>query len=197
MDYYAWLMQFRGGVRNKAPIVSGKPRREEDVYNTDRGGPGQDIYVKGALVMHTLRELIGDPAFFATIREAVYGRQDPRPGNFTPRYGTTPEFMAIAKRISGRDLDWFFQAYLYQDGSTLQLTWKTEKNTPFPMPVEVRVGAKIVSVPMTDGRGSVAVPAGATWTLDPHAKVLRREVDIERFQAWQDERRKAKAKAEK
>lgn len=207
MDYYAWLMQFRGGVRNKAAIVSGKPRREEDVYDTERGGPGQDIYVKGALVMHTLRELIGDRAFFATIREAVYGRQDPRPGNFKPRYGTTPEFMAIAKRISGRDLDWFFQAYLYQaalpelqanrDGNTLKLSWKTQKNTPFPMPVDVRIGDQIVTVPMADGHGSVDLPADATWTLDPHSKVLKREAAIERFQAYQDERRKAKAKSEK
>jgi aminopeptidase N len=205
MDYYAWLMQFRGGVRNKAAIVSGKPRREEDVYDTERGGPGQDIYVKGALVMHSLRELIGDPAFFATIREAVYGRQDPRPGNFTPRYGTTAEFMAIAKRISGRDLDWFFQAYLYQaalpelqarqDGSRLLLTWKTEKSTPFPMPVEVRIGNRVVNVPMTDGRGSIDLPAGATWTLDPHSKLLKREASIERYQAYEDAR-KAKAKTE-
>ncbi|WP_036172486.1 M1 family metallopeptidase [Massilia sp. 9096] len=206
MDYYAWLMQFRGGVRNKAPIVSGKPRREEDVYDTERGGPGQDIYVKGALVMHTLRELIGDPAFFATIREAVYGRQDPRPGNFKPRYGTTAQFMAIAKRISGRDLDWFFQAYLYQaalpellvkqGGGTLQLSWKTEKNTPFPMPVDVRIGNQVVTVPMADGRGSVKLPAGATFTLDPHSRVLKREASIERYQAYEDAR-KAKAKAQK
>jgi aminopeptidase N len=206
MDYYAWLMQFRGGVRNKAPIVSGKLRREEDVYDTERGGPGQDIYVKGALVMHTLRELIGDRAFFATIREAVYGRQDPRPGNFKPRYGTTPEFMAIAKRISGRDLDWFFQAYLYQaalpelqakkEGDTLQLSWKTQKNTPFPMPVDVRIGSQVVTVPMADGRGSVNLPAGATWTLDPHSRVLKREISIERYQAYEDARKaSAKAKA--
>jgi aminopeptidase N len=101
-------------IENKAPIVSGKPRLEEDVYDTKRGGPGQDIYNKGSLVMHTLRGLIGDDAFFRAVREEVYGTPDPRPGNFTPRYGTTPEFMAIVKRASGRDLDWFFQAYLYQ-----------------------------------------------------------------------------------
>ena len=207
MPYYAWLMQMRGGVRNKAPIVSGKPRREEEVYVTERGGPGQDIYVKGALMLHTLRQLVGDRAFFAIVREAVYGRPDPKPGNFTPRYGTTPEFMAIAKRVSGRDLDWFFQAYLYQaalpdlqatlDGGTLNLAWKTEKDTPFPMPVEVRVGERIVSVPMADGRGSVAVPAGATWTPDPHSKVLRREAQIERFQQYQDAQKKKKAAAGK
>ncbi len=202
-EYFAALLQQRAAIRNKAPIVSGKPRREEDVYVIERGGPGQDIYNKGSLVMHTLRGLIGDDAFFRTVREAVYGSADPRPGNFTPRYGTTPEFMAIARRVSGRDLDWFFQAYLYQaglpelqatrSGDTLQLAWKTEKNTPFPMPVEVRVGQRVVSLPMTDGRGSVAIGKGESWTLDPHSKLLRRELRFERYQQYMDEQKKKKA----
>jgi aminopeptidase N len=202
-EYFAALLTMRSHIENKAPIVSGKPRREEDVYDTKRGGPGQDIYTKGALVLHTLRGLIGDDAFLRIVRETVYGTNDPRPGNFAPRYGTTPEFMATAKRVSGRDLDWFFQAYLYQaalpelqatrSGDTLQLAWKTGKNTPFPMPVEVRVGQRVVSLPMTDGRGSVAIGKGENWTLDPHSKVLRREERIERYQQYLDEQKKKKA----
>jgi aminopeptidase N len=198
-EYFALLMASRAGVKNKRPIVSGTPKLEEDVYD-EKTGPGQDIYVKGSLVMHTLRGLVGDAVFFRSVREIVYGTPDPRPGNFAPRYGTTPEFMAIVKRNAGRDLDWFFQAYLYQaalpdltatrSGDSLQLAWKTEKNTPFPMPVEVRVDDKIVTVPMTDGRGSVALPAGATYTLDPHSKILRREEHIERFQKWREEQQK-------
>jgi aminopeptidase N len=204
-EYFASLMQQRAMIENKAPIVSGKPKLEEDVYDTKRGGPGQDIYNKGSLVMHTLRGLIGDEAFFKAVREEVYGTPDPRPGNFAPRYGTTPEFMAIVKRVSGRDLDWFFQAYLYQkdlpdlqatrSGNTLQLAWKTEKNTPFPMPVEVKVGERVVSLPMTDGRGSVELPEGAAYTLDPHSKVLRREQHIERYQQYREEQKKKREKA--
>ena len=57
--------------------------------------------------------------------------------------------------------------------------WKTEKNTPFPMPVEVRVGERIETLAMKDGSGSISVPAGATWTIDPHSKVLRRLEHIE------------------
>jgi aminopeptidase N len=205
LEYFASLMHQRALIENKAPIVSGKPRLEEDVYDTKRGGPGQDIYNKGSLVMHTLRGLIGDEAFFRAVREEVYGTPDPRPGKFTPRYGTTPEFMAIVKRASGRDLDWFFQVYLYQkalpelqaarSGNSLQLVWKTEKNTPFPMPVEVRVGDRVLSVPMTDGRGSVELPEGVSYTLDPHSKVLRREQHIERYHQWQEEQKKKKKAA--
>jgi aminopeptidase N len=201
-EYFASLMHQRAMIENKAPIVSGKPRLEEDVYDIKRGGPGQDIYNKGSLVMHTLRGLVGDEAFFRAVREEVYGTADPRPGSLSPRYGTTPEFMAIVKRVSGRDLDWFFQAYLYQkelpelqatrSGNTLQLAWKTEKNTPFPMPVEVKVGNRVVGVPMTDGRGSIDLPEGVAYTLDPHSKVLRREQHIERYRQYLEELKKAK-----
>jgi aminopeptidase N len=107
-EYFAALLQQRASIRNKAPLVSGKHKREEDVYDLKRGGPGGDIYTKGSLVLHTLRGLIGDDAFFRAVRELVYGTQDPRPGNFAPRYATTPDFIAIAQRASGRDLGWFF-----------------------------------------------------------------------------------------
>jgi aminopeptidase N len=193
-------MQQRASIRNKAPLVSGKHKREEDVYDLKRGGPGGDIYTKGSLVLHTLRGLIGDDAFFRAVRELVYGTPDPRPGNFSPRYARTPEFIAIVDRVTGRDLDWFFQAYMYQAalpelkatrrGDTLDLTWKTAGNTPFPMPLDVRVGERIVTLPMVDGHGSIALPAGATYTLDPHSKILRREARFEIFQRYQEQMRK-------
>jgi aminopeptidase N len=199
-DYFATLMQQRALIENKAPLVSGKHKTEEDVYDAKRGGPGSDIYWKGSLVMHTLRGLLGDDAFFRVLRELVYGTDHPLPGQFAPRYAGTRDFVAIVNRVAGRDLDWFFQAYFYQaalpelvetrDHSTLRLAWKTEKGTPFPMPVEVRVGAQVVALPMADGQGSVTVPEGATVTLDPHARVLRREVQFERYRAWKDAQKK-------
>jgi aminopeptidase N len=199
-EYYAALMQQRAAIRNKAPLVSGKHKREEDVYDLKRGGPGSDIYNKGSLVLHTLRSLIGDDAFLRAVRELVYGTPDPRPGHFSPRYATTPEFIAIARRVSGRDLDWFFQAYMYQAAlpelvvtrrvDTLDLAWKTAGNTPFPMPLDVRVGERIVTLPMADGHGTIALPAGATCTLDPHSKILRREKRFDVFQRYQEQLQK-------
>jgi aminopeptidase N len=201
-EYFASLMQQRARIDNKAPIVSGKPRLEEDVYDQKRGGPGQDIYMKGSLVLHTLRALIGDDAFFRSVRLMVYGTETPKPGSMQPRYGTTKEYLDIVNRVTGRDLGWFFQAYIYQaalpelqatrEGNRLQLAWKTAGGTPFPMPVEVRVGQKLVTVAMDGGRGSVELPAGATYTLDPRSKILKREEHIEKFQEYEKEQRKAK-----
>jgi aminopeptidase N len=204
-EYFASLMQQRTRIDNKAPVVSGKPRTEEDVYDQKRGGPGQDIYTKGSLVLHTLRGLIGDEAFFRSVRLMVYGTDSPKPGSMAPRYGSTTDYIGIVNKVTGRDLNWFFQAYLYQaglpeltsthEGGRLQLAWKTAGDTAFPMPVEVRVGSRIVTVPMEGGRGSVELPEGASYTLDPQSKILRRDEHIERFREYEKAQRKEKKAA--
>jgi aminopeptidase N len=198
-EYFASLMQMRSGITNKAAIVSGKPRLEEDVYDQKRGGPGQDIYVKGALVMHTLRGLVGDDAFFRSVRKLVYGTDTPQVGHLLPRYASTREFIGFVNAASGRDLNWFFDVYLYQaelpeliataSGGKLALRWKTAGDKPFPMPVDVRVGGKIETVDMQDGQASIALPDGAVWTLDPHSKLLRRAQHIEEFQQYVKDRK--------
>ncbi|SDF52654.1 M1 family metallopeptidase [Dyella sp. 333MFSha] len=199
MSYFASLMQIRSRIANHHPIVSGTPRREEDVYEDERGGPGQDIYNKGALMLHTLRNLIGDEAFYRAARELVYGTDHPVPGNFAPRYGTTKEYIDIVDRVTGKDLHWFFNVYLYQaalpeivatrEGQQLHLAWSVPGKGPFPMPVDVRVGDRIVSLPMTDGRGDVTLPEGASYTVDPDSKLLRRDTGIEAYRDYMDKRK--------
>ncbi len=202
LAFHAALQEQRQQIDNKFPIVTGKPMRAEDVYQAERGGAGQDIYNKGSLVLHTLRNLIGDDAFFRATRRLVYGRDDPAPGNFAPRYGSTPEFIGIVNAVSGRDLGWFFDAYLYhaelpellatREGSRLQLTWKLKHEARFPMPVEVRVNDHIETLTMTDGHGELTLPANATYTLDPHDKVLRVQAYLDEWKLDRAQRRKKK-----
>ena len=197
--YFAGLMGLRSRIENHHPIVSGQPRREEDVYNDERGGPGQDIYNKGALMLHTLRNLIGDDAFYRATRLLVYGNEHPEPGNFAPRYGTTKEFIADVDKVTGKDLQWFFNVYLYQaalpelqatrHGQTLSLAWLVPGKGPFPMPVDVRVGDHVVTLPMSDGHGEVSIPDQADFTLDPESKLLRRDVGIEAYRAYVEKRK--------
>ncbi|MFV0625515.1 M1 family metallopeptidase [Sphingomonas sp. ac-8] len=193
--YAAMMAEQRLRILNKAPIVSGRSQTSEDVYEDGKGGPGADIYFKGAWVLHTLRNLIGDAAFFDATRRLVYGRPDPRPGNFAPRFATTAEFEKLAAQAAGRDLGWFFGVYLHEaalpelvetrEGDRLTLRWKTPNDRPFPMPVEVQVDGRVVTVPMQEGTGSLAVPADAHVVLDPMARILRRSEAIERYQAQQ------------
>ncbi|HEX7986769.1 MAG TPA: M1 family metallopeptidase [Duganella sp.] len=209
MAFEAELFNHRKSLLNKAPVVSGKPQRVEDVYDDERGGPGNDIYTKGSLILHTLRNLIGDDAFFRATRRMVYGTDTPVPGNFQPRWSSTKEFIAIVDEMVGRDLNWFFDAYLYhaalpelveaRDGDRLRLTWKLKDGGPFPMPLEVRIlddqGERLVQLPMSGGSGELTLPANALYTIDPGSRVLRQQAHIDEWKRDDDERKKKKAKA--
>jgi aminopeptidase N len=193
--FQAELLEQRNGLINRFPVVSGTLKSEDEVYKGDVG-PGNDIYNKGSLIAHSLRLLIGDEAFFRSVTRLVYGRPDPRPGNFTTRYASTDDFLAIVNEEAGRDLRWFFRGYLYnaalpdlrqtREGDRLRLEWVTGDGGVFPMPVEVEVDGRVVTVPMTGGRGEIAAPANAHVLIDPDNKVLKREVFIE---AWRAARR--------
>jgi aminopeptidase N len=197
--YFAELMAQRARIKNNEPVVAGHPRASDQVDVKD-----EDIYFKGSWTLHTLRGLIGDEAFFAATRRLVYGRGDPKPGNFAPRYAATQDFIDAVNAATGKDYGWFFDVYLKstalpdlqatREGGALKLRWKTEGDRPFPMPVQVRVGSRIVDVPMTGGQGEVAIADGESWTLDPHSKVLREAPEIAEYQNDMAERAKAAKK---
>ncbi len=200
MEYMAALMKMRATLMLRHPIVAGRSMVEKDVADASRG-PGNDVYYKGALMLHTLRGLIGDAAFFRVTRELLYGTDAPKPGHFRPRHASTATYVALVQRVTGKDLGWFFDVYLRsvqlpellasRDADTLVLRWKTEDDRPFPMPVQVRVGKRIVEVPMADGRGRIALNAGESFTLDPHSKVLRALPHVVDYQRDASERAKA------
>jgi aminopeptidase N len=194
--YAVMLEDERNKITNLRPLVSGTSRTEEDVYRLDRGGPGQDIYYKASWMLHSLRRLIGDAAFRSVTRLAVYGRNDPKPGNFTPHVLTSTGYEAIVRRVTGKDYGWFFDVYLRQAalpdlvterlGGMMSLHWVAPGGGVFPMPVTVQVDGRETRLPMTDGTGRVAVPAGAHVVIDPDAWLLRRSPAVEAYQAWQD-----------
>jgi aminopeptidase N len=206
MAYFAMLHTERMSLRNKYPVVSGHSQDEHEVYDAEHG-PGNDIYYKGSLMLHTLRQLIGDKDFFASIRSLVYGRPDPKPGNFRPRYSSTRDYVAIVDRITGRKLDWFFDVYLrdaalprldeQRVGDTLKLRWVTEHGKPFPMPIEVQVGDTVHTVPMSDGSGQLQVPAGSLLVIDPRSKVLREAPYVGEYQQWMKQQRAKQQAAKK
>ncbi len=184
------LVKQRQALKNAFPVVSGTEKTEDQVYNGEIG-PGLDIYNKGSLIAHSLRMLIGDEAFHRALTRLVYGRPDPRPGNFHPVFRSTPEFLAIVNQETGRDLTWFFHGYLYQaalpelrqtrDADGLSLDWVTGDGAPFPMPVEIEIDGRLQTVAMTDGRGHIAVAPTAHILIDPENKVLRK---LDFIDAW-------------
>ena len=83
---------------------------DDTVWTLPLGDPGvpvitPEIYFRGPMLLQELRVTVGDPAFFRILRAWPAAH---RYGN-----GTSAQFAALSERISGRDLDAFFQAWLY------------------------------------------------------------------------------------
>ena len=79
------------------------------------------VYDKGAWVLHMLRHVIDDSTFFRLLRNYV---TDPR-----YRFGTasTDDFKNLAEGLSGKELDWFFEQWVYRAGRpSLRYAWKWE-----------------------------------------------------------------------
>ena len=78
------------------------------------GDPGVDllfdnaIYVRGAMTLQALRDAVGDDAFWQIIRGWASTKSG---GN-----GTTDEFIALAERVSGQQLDDLFTTWLFTPG---------------------------------------------------------------------------------
>lgn len=201
--YTAHLLDTLPRIYSRTPLVTGKPQSATDVYR-DPQHRGGDIYTKGSWVLHTLRGLIGDRAFFDALRLSIYGRTDPKPGNFKPLYRTTPEFIGFVNQQAGGDYGWFFDVYLRsaalprlvqtRTGTTLALSWKTEGDRPFPMPIDVEVDGRVTRLAMTGGRDTLTVPAGAHVVIDPNWRVLKYDADIEAFGDWGEAQAQARQK---
>jgi hypothetical protein len=76
------------------------------------GDPGADtafdfpVYGRGAMTLHRLRRTVGDEAFFQTLRSWAS----------CAHTANTADFIALAERISGQELDDLFDAWLFTAG---------------------------------------------------------------------------------
>ena len=64
------------------------------------------VYDRGAMTLQALRVRVGEAAFRTILRRWYAENRD---GNVT-----TADLVELAERVSGRDLDAFFDAWLYQ-----------------------------------------------------------------------------------
>jgi len=177
--YRRYMDRLMDGTVNRRAVAPRETMNSVEIYEDN------DIYGKGASVLHTLRYLLGDKAFFTALRRMAY--PDPAMERITDgrqcRYATTDDFLHIAESASARRLDWFFEVYLRQpklprlvqtmDGSMLRLKWETPDGPPFPMPIDVLIGDALKRVEMVGGHATLTIPAGVTPVVDPQHRVLR------------------------
>jgi aminopeptidase N len=171
--YHERIAYFRRQVTNQAPIARREATSAQSIY-------GRDVYFKGALVLHTLRSMIGETATEELLRRFV--SPGTRSGETACRHVDTDAFLRHAEAVAERDLEAFAETYLYQASvprldtsrseTALTLEWKNAADG-FSVPVPVRVDGTTQHVDMSGGRGRIEVPVRADVDVDPTGWVLR------------------------
>lgn len=196
--YMTYMHRFRLGTLNKTPIVQNKLLSVDEVYEA-KTGPGPDIYSKASWVLHTLRELIGDEAFFEATTNLVYGRTDPKPGNFKPLFADTNDFVMAVNKATEKDYQWFFDVYLYQaelpkvkqqtTENGVMLSWEVKNNIPFPMPLEISINSNVKTLDLSSPQNIKLEPFDRL-IIDPNSKVLKHEPYVEAYREFNQSSKK-------
>jgi len=97
----SWLHTSGGEHEVRPPIVTDRYEKPNDVFDAH-------TYPKGARVLHMLRALLGDAAFFDVLK------------HFLHRHAfdavDTSDFIRSVKTVTGQNLDWFFDQWLFRPG---------------------------------------------------------------------------------
>lgn len=185
----AYFNAMKGRAKATLNLQPVAPREDSVAYKVyllppDYVKSNGDIYGKGAVVLHTLRYLIGDDAFFRALRRMAYPRKEMEKmtDGRQQRLTDTDEFLAIAEEESKMKLDWFFEVYLRQPklpklvsetkGNSLELRWESPNDLKFPMPIDVVIDGKTQRVEMKNGKGKVTF-TGTALVIDPNGWVLK------------------------
>jgi aminopeptidase N len=87
---------------------------DHELWQLTIGDPGPEqlfdfpVYFRGAMTLHQLRLTVGDRDFFRIVRAWAQSRA----GELV----STPEFVRLAERVSGQQLDDLFETWLYTAG---------------------------------------------------------------------------------
>jgi aminopeptidase N len=111
---WVWLARVRGvSLKQRFQRIYREPA-DSALWRHPPGDPGPRhlfdiaVYFRGGLALEALRREVGPATFLGILRawvsEHLYGN------------ATTADFITIAERESGRQLDRFFQVWLYRDG---------------------------------------------------------------------------------
>jgi len=200
---YAEALWFEAGGGEDALLAAMAQRRPGNPLGTVYVPAGSSAsrvfssdlsYRKGAWVLHMLRRVVGDEAFFAALAE--WRRR------FAYASATTEDLRATFEAVAGRDLAWFFQQWVYAAGvPSYAWSWRPlvaggrtwvevyiaqEQGGTAPvflMPLEIGVtsaGRRVVTVAWNDARAEhLLLPAPGpvdAVALDPDEWVLAASV---------------------
>jgi aminopeptidase N len=115
--YAEWLWLEHEGEATPRQVFEGAYSAypaDDPIWSVVIGDPGPDllldnaVYVRGAMTVQALREEIGDKDFWKLIRRWAKRKSG--------GHGTTAQFIGLAERVSGLQLDDLFNVWLYSPG---------------------------------------------------------------------------------
>lgn len=141
---YMWDMRWR--ISNKYPIVGPYDVNYQGINNDN------DMYYKGAWIIHTFRSVIhNDSIFFAWLRALQ--------SDYAKKPASTESFIAFTNKFFGADYSIFFKQYLFEKNIPT-LVYQLEKNkitavftnviAGFQMPAEFIINQEQVRVTVSD-----------------------------------------------
>jgi aminopeptidase N len=152
-------------------------------------------YAKGGMVLYMLRGIVGDSTFFNIMK--TYASDT----NVAYRTASTEDFQRVAENVYGKDLDYFFNEWIYGEGYpvyginwsylqkeneiyniTLTLTQKQSGTNPqyFTMPVDIKISTadgdtllNIINNSLTQTYNFDVKGLPNLITVDPDNKILK------------------------
>ncbi|WP_026952000.1 M1 family metallopeptidase [Algoriphagus mannitolivorans] len=167
--YFTKVKREARGILHEKPVVSPPNSTEETAYHSD-------IYTKGAMIIHSLRGILGDDIFFPMLKAFA---EDER---FTYQNRvTTKDFTDFVQAFSGKDLQAFFDLYLFStDLPQLKLSKKGKsgyaislKEIDFSMPVEIQTSEGLIRVEL--GPSPVEINSSTLPEVDPKGWIMMKK----------------------
>jgi aminopeptidase N len=131
-DALKYINGYKSKVQNRTPIIT-----ERGIHRT----PPQDMYFKGALMLHTLRSVVNDDRRWAQLLKDIFRE-------FRYKNILTEDFVQFVNRRLGQDLTPFFNQYLRRtalpvlelkfDEAAKTVAYRWQADEPgFSMPIRV------------------------------------------------------------
>lgn len=102
---YSWLL-----ARIAAISIVGSDKILTPSWRFSSGGSyGMNVYMRAEILLFTLERILGEDVMLRVMRgfQTQYRYLHPR----------TEDFIRVVNEVSGRDMNWFFQEFFYQDKS--------------------------------------------------------------------------------
>ena len=134
--------------------------------------------------MHTLRYLIGKKYLEKVLHLFAYpdAQLESNPLGQAIRFADTQDFIDTVHHVTGRDLSWFFDVYLFNaplprlterlEGDQWVLEWEVAEGCRFPMPLEIELDGKVTQHKMDQEQKVLDAEIWSGAVLDPQRWIL-------------------------